>query len=61
MCTSIEKASQSIAPEAEGTSASSTAQPMDDVFRVNCLLQIEDLDCTCQLQQVISNFLIPVY
>ena len=39
-----------IVPEAAEAPAPSTAYPMDEVFRVNRLLQIEDLDWTRQLK-----------
>ena len=41
---------RSATTEAEETPSSSTAPSMDDVFRVNRLLQIEDLDWKRQLQ-----------
>ena len=42
--------------KAEETPSSSTAPSMDEVFRVNRLLQIEDLDWKRQLQQAVTNF-----
>ena len=50
--------SESNVPEAEESMSTSQTHPMDEVFRVNQLLQIEDLDWTCQLKQVVNNFLI---
>ena len=50
--------SESNVPEAEESTSTSTAHPMDEVFCVNRLLQIEDLDWTRQLKQAVSNFLI---
>ena len=50
--------SESNVPEAEESTSTSAAHPMDEVFRVNRLLQIEDLDWMHQLKQAISNFLI---
>ena len=47
-----------VAPEASEAAASSSVYPMDEVFLVNHLLQIEDLDWTQQLKQAVSNFLI---
>ena len=54
----IDQALGSTAPEAKETPTTSTAHPLDEVFRVNHLLQIEDLDWTRQLKQVVSNLLI---
>ena len=51
-----EQESEHIAPEAAEAPAPSTAYPMDEVFRVNHLLQIEDLDWTRQLKQAVSVF-----
>ena len=42
--------------KAEETPSSSTAPSMDEVFRVNRLLQIKDLDWKRQLQQAVTNF-----
>ena len=53
-----EQESEPVAPEVAEAPAPSTAYPMDEVFRVNRLLQIEDLDRTQQLKQAVSNFLI---
>ena len=50
--------SEPTAPEAKESPSTSTAHPMDEVFRVNHLLQIEDLDWTQQLKQMVSNFLL---
>ena len=52
----VEQESEHIAPEAAEAPAPSTAYPMDEVFRVNRLLQIEDLDWTRQLKQAVSSF-----
>ena len=52
----VEQESELTAPEAAEAPAPSTAYPMDEVFRVNCLLQIEDLDWTRQLKQAVSSF-----
>ena len=52
----VEQESEHIVPESAEASASSTAYPMDEVFRVNRLLQIEDLDWTRQLKQAVSSF-----
>ena len=52
----VEQESEHIASEAAEASAPSTAYPMDEVFRVNRLLQIEDLDWTRQLKQAVSSF-----
>ena len=54
----IDQALGSTAPKAKETPTTSTAHPLDEVFRVNHLLQIEDLDWTRQLKQVVSNLLI---
>ena len=43
-------------PEAGGSTSTSSTHPMDEVFHVNRLLQIEDLDWTRQLKQAVSNF-----
>ena len=43
-------------PEVGGSTSTSSTHPMDEVFRVNRLLQIEDLDWTRQLKQAVSNF-----
>ena len=43
-------------PEAGGSMSTSSTHPMDEVFRVNRLLQIEDLDWTHQLKQAVSDF-----
>ena len=51
-----EQESKPAAPEAAEAPAPSTAYPMDEVFRVNRLLQIEDLDWTHQLKQAVSSF-----
>ena len=50
--------SGSTAPEAKEIPTTSTAHTMDEVFRVNHLLQIEDLDWTRQLKQAVSNLLL---
>ena len=42
--------------EAGGSTSTSSTHPMDEVFRVNRLLQIEDLDWTHQLKQAVSDF-----
>ena len=44
------------APEVGGSTSTPSTHPMDEVFRVNRLLQIEDLDWTRQLKQAVSNF-----
>ena len=54
----VAEGSEPVAPEVAEAPAPSTAYPMDEVFRVNHLLQIEDLDRTQQLKQAVSNFLI---
>ena len=43
-------------PEVGGSTSTPSTHPMDEVFRVNRLLQIEDLDWTRQLKQAVSNF-----
>ena len=43
-------------PEAGGSTSTPSTHPMDEVFHVNRLLQIEDLDWTRQLKQAVSNF-----
>ena len=43
-------------PAVGGSTPTSSTHPMDEVFRVNQLLQIEDLNSTCQLKQAVSNF-----
>ena len=43
-------------PEVGGSTSTSSTHPMDEVFCVNRLLQIEDLDWTRQLKQAVSNF-----
>ena len=43
-------------PEAGGSTSTPSTHPMDEVSRVNRLLQIEDLDWTRQLKQAVSNF-----
>ena len=53
---STEQKWESSVPEAGESTSTSSAHPMDEVFCVNRLLQIEDLDWTCQLKQVASNF-----
>ena len=42
--------------EAGGSTSTPSTHPMDEVFRVNRLLQIEDWDCMHQLKQAVSNF-----
>ena len=42
--------------EGEGTAGPSSAYPMDEVFRVNRLLQIENMDWSCQLEQAVCGF-----
>ena len=44
-------------PVGEGATGPSPSCPMDEVFRVNRLLQIEDLDWTHQLEQAVCGFL----
>ena len=53
---STEQKLESSVPEAGESTSTSSAHPMDEVFRVNRLLQIEDLDWTRQLKQAVSNF-----
>ena len=53
----IEQEWKPVTPEVADAPAPSMAYPMDKVFWVNRLLQIEDLDLTWQLKQAISNFL----
>ena len=52
----VKQESEHIVPEAAEAPAPSTAYPMDEVFRVNHLLQIEDLNWTHQLKQAVSSF-----
>ena len=47
---------ESNVPEAGESMSTSSTHPMDEVFRVNRLLQIKDLDWTRQLKQAVSNF-----
>ena len=42
--------------EEEGAAGPSSVYPMDEVFRVNRLLQIENMDWSCQLEQAVRNF-----
>ena len=53
---SSEQKLESSVPEAGESMSTSSAHPMDEVFHVNRLLQIEDLDWTRQLKQAVSNF-----
>ena len=43
-------------PEVGASTTSSSTHPMDEVFCVNRLLQIEDLDWIRQLKEAVSNF-----
>ena len=52
----IEQNLGSNVPEVGGSMSTSSTHPMDEVFHVNGLLQIEDLDWTRQLKQAVSNF-----
>ena len=47
---------ESNVPEAGESTSTSSTHPMDEVFHVYRLLQIEDLDWTRQLKQAVSNF-----
>ena len=51
-----EQTSESTVPEAEESTSTSTAHPMDEVFRVNRLLQIDYLDWTSQLKILEKQF-----
>ena len=56
--TSVERSDSTKAapPEGEAVAGTSTEHPLDEVFRVNRLLQIENLDWTHQLEQAVSGF-----
>ena len=47
--------------EDEGAAGPSSADRMDEVFRVNKLLQIKNMDWTRQLEQVVCGFYFYVY